>query len=291
MEQFANLVNTSLSLFYAHGSGSITVASATGIPTSGTFSLTLVNPVTNAVLMIFRVTAVGGTLLSGAAEGPDVDCPVGTLVYGTMLTAAAMNQVKADILGAPLIPPVLSTFIQNNVDRSVVTSSPNGITQVVTAEAGSEDLQVIGIATPVTPYFVDVALRCVVTSGGAGVNGGVGIGFCENLGDTAHQYSTIIAGYFGTNVTGTGITTYTNVTTHNTVPKSGETLTTGPLMWFRLHNDGVHRDYWISADGVTWQLFFQEAFNALFNPTAVAMIFNPFTCGGVVNWLSWSIHT
>ena len=293
MEQYANLVNTSLAIPYVHGGGSVTVASATGLPTAGTFSLTLVNPATNVVLMIFRVTAVFGTLLSGAAEGPDVDCPAGTLVYGTMLTAAAMQQVKADIIGTTLTPPVLGNFIQNNVDKSVVTPNADGsgFTQVVTGQNNAEHLQVIGIAVPLGEYWLDVACRAIVTSAGGGVNGGVGVGFVENLGDTAHQYSALIAGYFGTDVTGTGVTTYSNVTTHNTVPKSGETLTTGPLLWFRLHDDRVvHRDYWISVDGVIWQLFFQEATNALFAPTAVALMWNPFSCGGIANWLSWNLH-
>lgn len=87
---------------YTAGSGSITVSSATGAPTSGTFSLTIFNAETGAVYLIFRVTSVAGAVFTGAAEGPDSNAPLGAAVAGTMITAAAMTQIEADTQAATI---------------------------------------------------------------------------------------------------------------------------------------------------------------------------------------------
>lgn len=87
---------------YTAGDGQITVSSATGAPTSGTFSLTIFNAETGAVYLIFRVTSVAGTVFTGAAEGTDANAPGGAAVAGTMLTAAALGQIQTDFLAAAI---------------------------------------------------------------------------------------------------------------------------------------------------------------------------------------------
>lgn len=297
-EQFANLDNVSLAVAYVAGFGSITVTSAAGLPASGTFSVTLVNGGNNQVLMIFRVTGVAGAgLLTGAAEGLDVNCPAGTLVYGTMLTAAAMTQVRADVVGSVLIPPVLTALTQNNVDKSVVSSNADGsgFTMVVTGQNNAEHLQCVGVtvggAFGGPPYNFDIAFRSVAVSGGGGANGGPGVGFIESLGDTTHHYGLMVTDYMSANVCGAGVALYDSVTAHDSSPKSGQLISNGTLLWLRVHDDGVtHRDYWFSPDGVTWQMFYQEGRTTLFTPTAVGVFFNPFSAGGVVSVIHWNLH-
>jgi hypothetical protein len=101
-EQLANLYGAAspvtLASNYTIGSGSISVSSATGAPTTGTFSLTILNASTGAVILIFRVTSVSGTTFSGAAEGTDTNAPSGSIVVGTMMTAAAVAQIKEDAI-------------------------------------------------------------------------------------------------------------------------------------------------------------------------------------------------
>lgn len=92
------IASIKLASAYTSGSGSITVTSTAGLPGTGTFSLTIINPETGAVYLIFRVTSLTGAVLSGASEGPDSNAPMGAAVVGTMLTVAAINQIKQDAI-------------------------------------------------------------------------------------------------------------------------------------------------------------------------------------------------
>lgn len=89
---------------YVPASGSIHVSVAP-TPITGTFSLTILNAQTGAVYLIFRVTSVtgGGLILNGASEGLDNAAPLGAAVVGTMITVAAINQLKQDII-SPIEP-------------------------------------------------------------------------------------------------------------------------------------------------------------------------------------------
>lgn len=97
MEQFANLIQTTLASNYTTGSGSMSLTSASGVPSGGTFSITIVDQTTKLVKLIWRVASRSGTTLTGAAESSDVNCNAGDLVYGTMLSAAAMAQIETDV--------------------------------------------------------------------------------------------------------------------------------------------------------------------------------------------------
>jgi hypothetical protein len=92
--------SVTLASAYTAGSGEIVVSTATGAPTSGTFSLTILNAQTGAVYLIFRVTSVSGTTFSGAAEGPDANAPIGAAVVGTIITTAALGQIQTDTIAA-----------------------------------------------------------------------------------------------------------------------------------------------------------------------------------------------
>jgi hypothetical protein len=85
----------------------MTVASATGLPASGTFCLTiLAAPGTTyppTVILIFRVTSRAGAVLTGTAEGPDSNAASGSIVEGTILTVDAINQIKIDAI-SPIEP-------------------------------------------------------------------------------------------------------------------------------------------------------------------------------------------
>jgi hypothetical protein len=96
-EQFANLYSTTLASSYTAGAGSISVTSATGAPTTGTFTLVIRDSSTKAVILLFRVTSVSGTTFTGAAEGADTNAASSSLVDGTMVTVASLAQMRADI--------------------------------------------------------------------------------------------------------------------------------------------------------------------------------------------------
>jgi len=141
-EQFANLygniVNSSpvatmtpsvtLSVAYTAGAGQITVSSATGLPASGTFSLTILNAQTGAVYLIFRVTSRAGAVLTGAAEGPDASAPSGAAVVGTMITTAALNQIKTDTALSVFnggTPPASGSQLTVNPSGLIIAAGPN----------------------------------------------------------------------------------------------------------------------------------------------------------------------
>ena len=94
-EQLENLYATTLAAPYTAGDGQITVSSP-GSYTQGTFSLTLLDG--GVVKLIFRVTSVIGSVFFGAAEGPDANTLLGTEVVGSMLSAAAVEQIEADAI-------------------------------------------------------------------------------------------------------------------------------------------------------------------------------------------------
>lgn len=99
-EQFANLASSTLASAYTAGAGSISVASASSFPTSGTFTVVIRDQATKAIKLLFRVTSVAGATFSGAAEGTDTAANAGDLVDGTMVTVASLAQFKADILAS-----------------------------------------------------------------------------------------------------------------------------------------------------------------------------------------------
>lgn len=99
MEQLKNLGSTTLASGYTSGAGSISVTAATSFPSAGTFCVTILDATTGAVKLIFRVTSVSGTTFTGGAEGADANASSGDVVVGTMLTAAALSQISADMEG------------------------------------------------------------------------------------------------------------------------------------------------------------------------------------------------
>ncbi len=100
-EQFANLCTTTIALGgYTAGSGVLDVATtAAPWPQTPSFHIIIVNPATNAVKVILNVTAVNSaTQWAVTAEGTDANALAGDAVLGTMLTAAAIAQLKTDIV-------------------------------------------------------------------------------------------------------------------------------------------------------------------------------------------------
>lgn len=97
MVQLANDYSTTLASGYTAGSGSISVTSATGAPSSGNFWLLIRDQTTKAFKLLVKVTAVSGTTFTVTAESTDVNANSGDLVDGTMFTVASVKDMLADM--------------------------------------------------------------------------------------------------------------------------------------------------------------------------------------------------
>jgi hypothetical protein len=262
-EQLANLYSTTLASAYTSGSGSISVASATGAPTTGTFSLTILDASTGAVILIFRVASVSGTTFTGAAEGTDANAASASVVVGTMLTVAAMAQIKADAFIQPLTPPVHSNFTQLNfnVGSGVVTTATNNtipVTSVTIAQHDPSTTQEIAalsktkLAATFTVTLGFSTINLGPTQGLAGLflydGSGNNIIFCIQAGTGVRvPLFSNLAGSFSSDVT-----SYFGI------------AFAGPLMWFRVQETASARNYYISSDGINFTLLATESNTAHF---------------------------
>lgn len=69
------------------------------------------------------------------------------------------------------------------------------------------------------------------------------------------------------------------------------TLSTVPVLWFKITNDGTHRTYYVSIDGVNWAQVYQEAYTTFLTETSAGVAFKSDATEVYhtqMNLLSWS---
>lgn len=305
-EQLANLYSTTLSAAYTAGDGVIHVTSAVGAPSSGTFSLVILNNA-GAVLLIFRVTSVAGTAFSGAAEGPDANAANGSTVEGTMLTTAAMNQIETDSL--PIIenagvPVTVRKHI--NFTGAGVTAADAGGKTVVTIPGGGGGSGFpsytpptgftlrdgLGTATYVTdaqgfslqtPFHagnnVIYADKPIVRVGGKytatlGLRASMPSGNFSNAGIVISDGTKLETLRFRNNFPDVDLFTWTNFSTPSALVVDGNDQPWGEgILIVQVVDDGTHRT-WLLMDSylrVTSQ-FFQEPSGAFLTETSIGFM-------------------
>jgi hypothetical protein len=274
MEQLANDYSTTLASSYTAGAGSISVATATGAPTNGTFSLTILDATTKAVKLIYRVASVSGTTFSGAAEGTDANCSTGDIVVGTMLTVAALNQIKVDAFIQPLVAPIPSQFTQRNfnvgsgvtttqTDNGVSVSSAPSIT--VVQDDPSATFNIAGIDKS------KIASTFTVTMGFTAATLGQNLGGLW-LNDGGSPPNSI---YFGIQGGSNGLraSEFSDYVTY-----AGDRISPsqfvwwGPLIWVRIKETASARNYYVSGDGINWLQILTESNTALFTTSRYGMM-------------------
>lgn len=270
-EQVLNLYTTTVgSGGYVSGSGTLVVNSATGGPSgAGTASLLILDATTKAVILIFRVTSASGTTFTGASEGADANAAAGSLVYGSMLTAAALAQLFADHPGSgfvqTLTAPVASDFtaLNFNVGSSVVTTQDNETSPVTFITLQQDDPTHTGntVALEKSPINADFTISlgaAFMSTPNAGAVMGIrlGDGSTGSIIFGIYNQSQLVIHYtIVLDNSGSGATGVYDQNPFNVF---------GPLIWLRIQETGSARNYLISGDGKNFFPVFTESNTAHF---------------------------
>jgi hypothetical protein len=275
MEQVFDLYVSTLAAPYVAGSHTAVVTSASGLPASGNFTLTILDAGTGAVLVVLEVTAVTGTTLTVTAEGPDASAAALSVVKGAILSSRSIQALIDQAIAAnapanffqPLTPPVPGGFTNQNfnVGSGVTTTRTDNTAPVTsisllqhdpnaTKNIVAVDKAVIGAGS----FHLTIALSI---GPGAGTNAEVGLYLSDGGGGPA----IIIFGLQnGTGAPATGVMlaafAFSNFTTFGSVVfQSGVPAGFGPLLWLRIVEDATNRTYFTSSDGINFMQVFQEA--------------------------------
>jgi hypothetical protein len=255
MEVFANLVDTTLAANYTAGAASITVASATGLPSTGTFSVRLGN--TQKTILI--CSARSGTTLTVTAEANDANATSGDTVTAVILSARTMGQLMQEPatdspyivtpsysrgLAQRLYPIDPAQFSWTNQGSATETTT-NGFAYLEIPSSATNSLRIRRKAQPATPYVITVGFLALV------VNFSffdAGICFRESatsklevLRLASAAASTSI--YLTTASSETALVS--NIYTLGIMGNGGF----GQLMWFRMANDGTNLTMSYSVNG------------------------------------------
>ncbi|MGH7486997.1 MAG: hypothetical protein ACREMY_15550, partial [bacterium] len=95
-EQLFDLYSSTLASNYTPASGTLIVTSASGLPSAGDFSLTILDQTTLAVKLVFKVISRSGTTLTGAPESNDIAAVTGDIVVGSMLTTRSLPSLLSE---------------------------------------------------------------------------------------------------------------------------------------------------------------------------------------------------
>lgn len=280
-EQLVNLASTTLANNYVAGSGALVVTSATGFPTQGTFSVTIVNSLGVAQL-IFRVTSVSGTTFNGMAETLDTNCNAGSNVYASILSVDAIKQLDLDRGRLPFSfgDPTIPSFVWRNQGSATVATRGKSLYLTAPA-AANNNIKGYEITTPSTPWSITIGIMPFEW----GVNyNNVGLYVTDGTKLVAFslQYNT---GWIIT------VINYTNATTYSSAPFSITAPVSHYLFFLKIVNDGTNLTFYYSINGTDFYQVYQTTVTAFLatNPTAVGFFAesNNATYPASVGLVSW----
>jgi hypothetical protein len=260
-EKFANLAETTLASDYTSGGASITVASATGFPTTGVFRVRL----GNTAKTIYRVDSVAGAVFTGGAEANDGNATTGQTAVNVATRAVAERFVQSpdadDIalyggvsaadrygpinkIGNPTTP---AWAWQNQGGASVVEA--NGIVFFSTPSA-STSIRSRLISTPATPWTATILLRSNGLTAGTNY---CGLVLRESGTSKLYIYYLLVNGTLQA-------VKFTNDTTFSAV---GAVNVAAPILaqhwhWLRITDNGTNLLFSLSTDGVNFVQFGSE---------------------------------
>lgn len=242
---------------------------------------TVASPLSIAGML--EVGAIASLPVSGQATGARYRCTDSP--YEFIWTGSAW---QAFAYGFAVTPPVLANFTQVNVGASTFDTTHGGIIQTVASGASTNDVQVLAQAIPGSgTYFVDAA----ATYWTNGPNGGFGVGMSAGT-LTSNALESAVYPFAAAGFDQWEALVWSNVNAGAGVAAGPfQPFWHAPMMWFRVEDDRTNLYYSVSPNGYTWHQYYQHARTSNFTPAQTILAFNRFTCGGIVHWLHFSIHT
>ncbi|HME96761.1 MAG TPA: hypothetical protein VKN16_21375 [Methylomirabilota bacterium] len=256
VEQFANLAETTLASGYTSGGSSISVASASGFPTSGVFRVRL----GNAGKTIYRVDSVSGTTFTGGAEFNDANANAGETVKIVASRQVAERWIQtptgSEVFGAAgvsgadrwgpihkVVYPVSASFAWGNQGGAAIDTT-FGFTRLTCPSTGT-NVRRRGMSAPGTPYQVDAVIQ-YKDSGSSSRYGG--LFFRESSTGKLHLFQCL-----STN-NQFQVVNFTNDSTFSSNPANatleGSILGSLAPFWIRIRDNGTNLFFTASRDGL-----------------------------------------
>lgn len=256
VELFANLAESTLASGYTSGGASITVVSASGFPTSGTFRVRL----GNTGQTIYRVDSVAGAVFTGGAEFNDANATAGDTVkiVGSRQVAERWIQTPtgserfgvAGVSGAdrwgPLyrvVYPVTASFAWGNQGAAALDTT-FGFTRL-TCPSTATNIRRRGMSAPATPYQVDAIIQ--YKDAGSGSRYG-GLFFRESGTGKLHLFQYVSTTNAFQVVNFTDDTTFSSNPANTTL--EGSLLGSLAPFWIRIRDNGTNLLFTGSRDGL-----------------------------------------
>jgi len=260
-EQYANTVSTTLASGYTAGSGSIVVASATGLPSTGDFAVSL----QNAQKTILKCTARSGTTLTVTAEANDANAASGTVVLATMLSARNLSLLMQEPgVDSPYIVtpsftrglvrrvyPVDPTLFAWTNQGGATETTTNGFPYLQATTQNSNSIRIRRKAAPSTPYTVTAAFQARILNlnfFSAGI-------LLRESATGKLEYINLASAAASVGINVTTCTDENNVVAHVYTYGIFGSGGFGDLYWFRVGNDGTNLTYAFSENGYNFQVF------------------------------------
>lgn len=222
-----------------------------------------VSSITTGSLLTFA-GPVGPTGAAGVASvtGTGYVHATSAVIDGAAKTAqnTAIDIGSFAVAGSAFTKPVAANFTASSGVISA-TDLTNRM-QVNTALASNTQCALTSTTNlPATPYTIDLAFSAAFTQiSGAAIASGAGIFLSDGTKYIGHALIAFTSGVETFTFTLTTLTaTATNIAT--TFPIGGNQV------YLRITDDGTHRAYWISSNGLDYSKVFQENTNTFLTPT------------------------
>ncbi len=250
-EKFANLAETTLGADYTSGGSSITVASASGFPTTGVFRVRL----GNASKTIYRVDSVSGTTFTGGAEANDGNATTGDTVVQVGTRGAMERFLQSPDSGAIAAPSGVSGGSYFGPVNSITPFDDTGFSWL---NQGSATFSVVnGTAHLVVPQNSGQAIRGRVKSMSGSAQ------TFTVLFDTIMENSASQAAMFGFRESGTGKILVFRLEQATVRVSNGTTTIAGDIYAKNWNNGRAHSRIWLQVEYDTTNVKFRFSWDGV----------------------------